>query len=959
MESHDKSLKAVLYMKRLAPYLAVLLVGLGLLVVLGWALDIPVLKSVHPNLVSMKANTAVGIMVSGITLLLLLKYTRTTFNYWLSLVLASFVIVLGLVSVIEYVFGVYTGLDSLFFTEHSDAVGTYLPGRMSPNAAIGFLIAGTALISLIIKNASSLIIAQLCASFLALLSVLPFLGYGFRIDPLYGYAHYTQMAVHTSAGFFILSLSVLFSYPDQGIMTIFSKPGPGGYLARRLLPLTIMAPISLVLLWILAERLGLHGLSSDISLFFVLFLSIAVFLVWKSADSINKIEDQRLENEKKATAWYDLMQYIIQHDPSAIAVHDKDLKYIFVSQRYLDDYGVKEKDLIGKYHYDVFPDIPEKWKKVHQRALQGEIIRSEEDHFVRTDGKIEFTRWECRPWRDKDGHIGGIILYTEVITNRKMAEMNLAVTAAKLETVLRYAGDGIFSVDNQGKTTMINQAALDMLGYEENELTDRFIHGIHHHTHVDGTPYHPKDCSINKALTEGRISTIDHEVFWKKDGSSFPVEYVSSPIYVAGKAKGAVVSFRDITERKRSEGEIKRLNTRLYDLVAAVKELSIGKNLHQIRKTMALYARKLSGADGATFVVRDNGYCNYLYEDAIEPLFKGKKYPMEKCITGWVMLNKKSVVIEDIYADDRIPHQVYKSTFVKSLASFPINQQEPRAAIAVYWARPYVPAAEEQHLLQTLADAAAIALENVDLVNELEQRVERRTKALESTNKELEAFTYSVSHDLRSPLRAIDGFSRILLEDYGQHLDQDAQRVCQVIRDNTRNMGKLIDDLLAFSRLSRKEITRETIDMRKLVYSMYHEVTTPEQRENIDFVLDEIYDAKGDATMIRQVWSNLLSNAIKFSASRKKPSIHISSEMKDGFFHYQIRDNGVGFDMNYVDKIFGVFQRLHSANEFEGTGVGLAIVHRVIYKHGGQVGAEGIIDKGAVISFSLPEKILE
>jgi PAS domain S-box-containing protein len=240
------------------------------------------------------------------------------------------------------------------------------------------------------------------------------------------------------------------------------------------------------------------------------------------------------------------------------------------------------------------------------------------------------------------------------------------------------------------------------------------------------------------------------------------------------------------------------------------------------------------------------------------------------------------------------------------------------------------------------------------LNEDLERRVQERTAQLEAANKELEAFSYSVSHDLRAPLRAIDGYTRIITEDYAPLLDGEGRRVCGVIQENARRMGQLIDDLLAFSRLGRTTLQSSTIDMETLADSVFHEVTSPEARERIEFHVDRLPRVAGDPTLMRQVWTNLLSNAVKFSSKQEKAVIEVGSILKDGEFTYFVRDNGAGFDMRYVEKLFGVFQRLHSEREFEGTGVGLAIVQRVIQRHGGRVWAEGEEDRGASFFFTLP-----
>ena len=230
---------------------------------------------------------------------------------------------------------------------------------------------------------------------------------------------------------------------------------------------------------------------------------------------------------------------------------------------------------------------------------------------------------------------------------------------------------------------------------------------------------------------------------------------------------------------------------------------------------------------------------------------------------------------------------------------------------------------------------------------ELEQRVLKRTA-------ELEAFSYSVSHDLRAPLRAIDGFSRILLEDYTDKLDDEGKRFLNIIRNNTQKMGQLIDDLLAFSRVGRQEINLLNISMTELAKGVFEELKGTVTGQAIQSNINSIPNADGDRSMIRQVFFNLLSNAIKFTGPKGTSIIEIKGWTEENENIYYVKDNGVGFDMQYINKLFGVFQRLHSASEFEGTGVGLAIVQRIINRHGGRVWAEGKLGEGATFYFTLP-----
>jgi len=238
---------------------------------------------------------------------------------------------------------------------------------------------------------------------------------------------------------------------------------------------------------------------------------------------------------------------------------------------------------------------------------------------------------------------------------------------------------------------------------------------------------------------------------------------------------------------------------------------------------------------------------------------------------------------------------------------------------------------------------------------ELEQRVSDRTAQLESANKELEAFSYSVSHDLRAPLRAITGFSTMLIEDHGKELDQEARRKLDVILGETSRMGALIDDLLAFSRLGRKVMQVSELDMTELARTTFDSLNR-QHGAPVEFHLGSLPPGRGDRILIGQVWANLLSNALKFSSNREKPVIEVNAISDEKEHIYFVRDNGAGFDPRYQSKLFEVFQRLHDASEFPGTGVGLALVQRIVARHGGRVWAESKPDAGATFYFTLPKE---
>lgn len=382
-------------------------------------------------------------------------------------------------------------------------------------------------------------------------------------------------------------------------------------------------------------------------------------------------------------------------------------------------------------------------------------------------------------------------------------------------------------------------------------------------------------------------------------------------------------------------------------LLSVIQDLSMTKSLPEIMQVVRSAARKLVNADGASFVLKDGDKCFYADEDAIAPLWKGLRFPMSACISGWVMIHAEPAVIKDIYVDPRIPADAYRPTFVKSLAMVPVRKKSPIAAIGTYWSKNYELTTTQLRTLQSLADSVSIAIENVNLYTSLEKKVKERTE-------ELESFSYSVSHDLRAPIRSILGFSQILGDDFKSNLPPEATAYLDRIQNSATQMSHLISALLDLSKIGRHEKRPVETDLSALVRNIVSQLKEEDPSRKVEFVIHDGIKATCDTQMLKIALENLLRNAWKYTRKNPAAKIEFGVQMDSNTRPvYFVKDNGAGFDMSRAEKIFKPFNRLHTDQEFEGIGIGLATVKKIISRHGGRIWADSKVDEGATFSFEL------
>ncbi len=549
------------------------------------------------------------------------------------------------------------------------------------------------------------------------------------------------------------------------------------------------------------------------------------------------------------------------------------------------------------------------------------------------------------PILDEAGTVSGFIHVLTDITEQMRTEDVLRAAHEQLRQLVDSNIVGIAVAGADGSILEANDYYLGLTGYSREE----FVRGEIDWRALTPPEWLPADERAIAELRErGRCTPYEKE-YLRRDGSLVAI-YVADVLLTGGTERIAEVVI-DISARRRAERELALANRRLQELIEAVQALSEARRVEDVAAVVRSHARRLVEADGATFVLREGDQCFHIEEDGLQT---GVRIPLADGACGWAVLHGEALVIPDVLLDERTSASVHLPAGVKSLAMVPIHSSEPIGAIGVYWGHSHEATGEEVRLIRTLADASANALDVIHALEELEARVAARTVQLTEANHELEAFSYSVSHDLRAPLRAIDGFSGLLAEQFGATLDPEALRLLGVVRASCKRMSTLIDDLLTLSRLGRTEMRTRRIDMVAMVRQVLDEVLAAEDRSRWIIDIAELPDAEGDPGLIRQVWANLLQNAVKFSRRGEHPKLSIGSSPGEEMVAYRVEDNGVGFDMAFASKLFGVFQRLHSVAEFPGTGVGLALVKRIVSRHGGTVTASGAIGQGASFSFTLP-----
>lgn len=594
--------------------------------------------------------------------------------------------------------------------------------------------------------------------------------------------------------------------------------------------------------------------------------------------------------------------------PVAVSISTlREGRYLDINESCTRILGYTREELVGRRAPDMI------WARPEDRVAF--VARLQEQKFVREMEAQLRTKWD--EVRDtllsaELIQIGGeecILIITDDVTERKRTEETVRQLSLQRELILNSAGEGIYGLDLEGRMTFINPAAARMLGWQPEELTGKMLHGVTHHTRPDGSPYPHQECPIYAAFRDDEVRHIDTEVFWRKDGTSFPVEYTSTPIREGERVVGAVVTFRDITERRKSEEALRSSEARFRRVFSS-----------------APLPMWLWDTDTWRFLeVNDSATAHYGYtRDEFLAMQVTALLPPEEA--------------------ERMRGDYQRRTDGRYLVE---TRQRVKDGSFI-----------DVHLTSDLVELGGrrvrlVVAEDISERKRAEEALHERTVELERSNADLEQFAYVASHDLQEPLRMVASFTQLLADRYGTQLDDEAREFIGFALEGATRMQALIGGLLSFARVKTRAKELQPMDCQAAFRRTLGSFRVTLQETGAEVTAEGLPTVVADESQIEQLFQNLIGNALKFRG-QETPRIRISAQRNGKEWIFAVSDNGIGIDPRYSERIFAIFQRLHSRNEYPGTGIGLAICKKIVERHGGRIWVESEVGHGATFYFTLP-----
>ena len=900
---------------------------LALLVLVGgWVLELPVLRELAPGWATMKASTAFGLMGAGAALCGVAIGTAP--GRRLARGLALLPLLIGGFSLIDRLSGQALGFDHWLAVDGDAGALAQGIGQPSGFTALALLLLGGALLLPQPVAADALQPAQWMALAVLLIAYVGVLGYLFDVPALYGIGPYASMALHTALLLALLALGVLAAAPRRGLMAIITGRGEGGQIARHLLPAVVLAPPVLGYLILAGATHGAYSLTLAVGLLAAASTLILCVLVLLEAHTRERLYRERLrmvEQLHRSNATLDaavsertaLLRAIMDSRSDLIAALDGDFRFLDFNRSYQREFERVFGSPIaaGSSLASALTHLPDERQRVlalWARALQGESF-VETQSFGDPLRKRRTYEFSFSPLRDSQGRLFGATQVVRDITRQLQEQAERQRAAAEIEELYHHAPCGYHSLDGDGVVLNINDTELAWLGYSRAEVVGK----LHFATLLAPASRDHFNAALAAFQREGQLHGLELELRGRRD---FPRTVLLNAEAV-----------RD------AEGRLLRSRSTLFDIT-------------DLRLAERKFASLLEAApDGV--VITDAAGTIVLVNGQAEGLFG---YPRDELLGQTI----------ELLVPERLRHRHVDSRrhYTQAPTTRPMgagnalfgrrkNGEEFPTAISLS----SVATATGLLVLSSIRDISNQHRHEIQ-IQRLNQQLEQQLHELALINRELESFSYSVSHDLRAPLRAIDGFSQALIEDYGEQFDDTGRDYLTRIRGGAQLLGQLIDDLLNLSRINRGDLQRAPLSLSTLAEQVVVDLRAANPSRAVTVTIEPGLDAVGDLCLIRVALTNLLGNAWKFTAQKKLAQIEFGHKLEEQETVYFIKDNGVGFDMAYKDKLFGAFQRLHDQRDFPGSGIGLATVQRVSHRHGGRIWVESTPGQGATFLFTLTHR---
>jgi len=925
---------------------------LGLIVLLGWQFKSYTMETFGLGGVTMKVNTAISFLLAGISLILL-QIKSNKWNYGLIRLLSIIIVSLSIISLAQDAYNVNLGIDQFIYHDVKNAADTIYPGRMAPNTSINFVFIGTVIFLLSFLNlkyrfpALFLIILSLCISIVGLL------GYITDLMVLTGIPSFTKIAFNTSVTFLILCIGI-------GLTIFKDKKEPISIESKLFAGLTIALSII-----IYTSYISVTSIQSTVKTFKLVDESNY------KKEKIELIKSTFLEEIANTRGYLITGEEVYSNlsekinEELLLIVNDltklyydnqKQQQNILYLKSLINKREEYSKLLINTFKLKGETNSNALFASRKDLILDKEIFSIISNMIIVEDSELKARKLNQAKQADRTELINILAICFQFMLllliylivkkdsiGRKNAEMHLIESEELFRHVFEYStiGNSLTHIDGG---LSVNQEFCNITGYSKEELSKINWKDITHPDDIEESQIIISDLlagKIDRARYQKRYIHKSGRIVWTDVSTSLRKDKDGKPLHF-------LTLINDITDLKNYEESIKKMNEEL-ELRVKERTNEINNRINEYKFLSNQFEAIIDHIPGLIFYKDTNN--NYLHVNKF--LADAHKTTKEK-------LENKSCY--ELYSEREAQAHFEDDLIVINSGKPKLYFEELREIDnELRWFNTSkIPFVNEDGKISGVIGISFDITESkkanqeIRKLNEtLEEKVLERTHQLEAVNKELESFAYSVSHDLRAPLRAIDGFSNLILKKYYNTLNDEGKDFFNRIKNASQKMGNLIDDILKLSRTTRSEINKKEFDISALATSISNELKEINSEKNIKFIIQDHLTAFGDLQLISIVLQNLFINAVKFSAIKSEQIIEFGRIEKNGEKYFFVKDNGIGFQMQFADKLFGAFQRLHDSRDFEGNGIGLATVKRIINKHNGMVWADSEVDNGATFYFSL------